>query len=165
MENEKTISLCTLLTIIMIFSTFLRFLRLPIRSRVRRPKLWVSTEFKSSSHQECQNMNCGGFKKNFGGIFLFIFTQVGLECCIPDSSFQFIDLWAPWEDRKFWDWPQSKNSLMWRQGSVVKLALHFFLAANTIGRHRHKSAAPVHRIPISQWSMLFLSHCCHCCCF
>ena len=124
-----TISLCTLQSIIMIFSTFLRFLRLPIRSRVRRPKLWVSTGSKSSS-QKCQNMNCGGLKKNFGGIFLFIFTQVGLKCCIHDSSFQFIDLWAPLEDGKFWDWPQAKNSLMWRQGSVVKLALHFFLAAN-----------------------------------
>ena len=136
---EMTISLCTLQTIIMIFSTFLRFLRLPIRSRVRRPKLWVSTGFKSSS-QKCQNMNCGGLKKNFGGIFLFISSsssfQVGLECCIPDSSFQFIDLWAPWEDWKFWDWPQAKNSLVWRQGSVVKLALHFFLAAN----HRPPSA-------------------------
>ena len=45
-------------------------------------------------------------------------------------------------------------------GSVVKLALHFFLAANTIGRHQHKSAAPMHKIPISQWSMFFLFHCC-----
>ena len=156
-----TISLCTLLTIIMIFSTFLRFLRLPIRSRVRRPKLWVSTGFKSSS-QKCQNMNCGGLKKNFGGIFLFIFTQVGLECCIHDSSFQFIDLWAPWEDQKFWDWPQAKNSLVWRQGSVVILALSISFWRQTIGRHQHKSAAPVHKIPISQWSRntFFLFHCC-----
>ena len=132
-----TISLCTLQTIIMIFSTFLRFLRLPIRSRVRRPKLWVSTEFKSSSHQECQNMNCGGFKKNFGGIFLFIFTQVGLECCIPDSSFQFIDLWAPWEDRKFWDWPQAKNSLVWRQCGQTSSA---FLSG---GKHYRPPSAQV----------------------
>ena len=135
-----TISLCTLQTIIMSFSTFLRFLRLPIRSRVRRPKLWVSTGFKSSS-QKCQNMNCGGLKKNFGGIFLFIPSsssfQVGLECCIPDSSFQFIDLWAPWEDWKFWDWPQAKNSLVWRQCGQISSA---FLSG---GKHYRPPSAQV----------------------
>ena len=72
---EMTISLCTLQTIIMIFSTFLRFLRLPIRSRVRRPKLWVSTGFKSSS-QKCQNMNCGGLKKTLEAFFYSFQVQV-----------------------------------------------------------------------------------------
>ena len=56
------------LTIRVTFSTFLRFLRLPIRSRVRRPKLWVSTGFKSSS-QECQNMNCVVSKKTLEASF------------------------------------------------------------------------------------------------
>ena len=158
---EMTISLCTLQTIIMIFSTFLRFLRLPIRSRVRRPKLWVSTGFKSSS-QKCQNMNCGGLKKTLEAFFYSFQVQVHFKSVLNAAflTLHFNSLiFGPHEKiGNFEIDPKPKIALC--GGSVVKLALHFFLAANTIGRHQHKSAAPVHKIPISQWSMFFLFHCC-----
>ena len=130
-----TISLCTLLTIIMIFSTFLRFLRLPIRSRVRRPKLWVSTGFKSSS-QECQNMNCVASRKLWRHFFIHFYSSRSWML----HSWLFISIHqslGPWEDRKFWDWPRAKKSLVWRQCGQISSA--FFSG----GKHYRPPSAQV----------------------